>query len=51
MEGTFSERIEAEIRRGEIDSPAAEEAAQLEGWIRDGVPAPDATARRFKDNS
>ncbi|MFF2300707.1 hypothetical protein [Arthrobacter sp. NPDC058127] len=51
MESTFSERIEAEIRRGEIDSPAAEEVAQLEGWFRDGVPTPGATARRLKDNS
>lgn len=49
MERTFSDRIEAEIRRGEIDSPAAEEVAQLEDWMSHGAPAPGTPARRLRD--
>lgn len=49
MENSFSERIEAEIRRGEIDSPAAEEVAQLEVWLAAGAPAPGTPALRLRD--
>ena len=44
---TFADRIETEIRRGEIDSPAAEERAQLERWLADGARAPGAPAEQF----
>lgn len=50
-EPAFSDRIEAEIHRGMIDSPAAEEAAQLEGWMTHGAPTPGTPAQRFKDKA
>lgn len=50
-EPTFSDRIEAEIHKGGIDSPAAEEAAQLERWMTHGAPTPGTPARRFKDKA
>lgn len=48
---TFSDRIEAEIHRGVIDSPVAEEAAQLERWMTHGAPTPGTPAHRFKDKA
>lgn len=47
---TFADRIEAEIRRGEIDSLAAEERAQLEHWLAEGAQAPGAPATRFSED-
>lgn len=49
MERPFTDRISAEIRRGEIDSPAAEEVAQLESWMTHGVAMPETPARRLRD--
>lgn len=49
MENSFPERIEAEIRRGEIDSQAAEDIAQMEAWLAAGAPAPGTPARRLRD--
>lgn len=46
-EPTFSDSIEAEIHRGRINSPAAEEVIQLESWMR-GTPTPGTPAHRFK---
>jgi len=51
MERAFSERIKAEIHRGGVDSPAAEEAAQLERWMTHGAPTPGTPAHRFKDKA
>lgn len=51
MERTFSDRIKAEIRRGKIDSPAADEIAQLERWLTHGAPTPETPAHRFKDKA
>jgi hypothetical protein len=48
---TFSDRIEAEIRRGEIDSLAADEVAQLERWMTHGAPRSGTPARRLKDKA
>jgi hypothetical protein len=42
---TFADRIEAEVRRGKIDSPAAEERAQLELWLAEGVIVLDILSR------
>lgn len=50
IEHTFADRIEAEIRRGKIDSPAAEERAQLEHWLIAGAPTPGTPAERFGDS-
>jgi hypothetical protein len=50
-EPTFSDRIEAEIPRGRINSPAAEEVIQLEGWMTRGTPTPGTPAHRFKDKA
>ena len=50
-ETTFSDRIEGEIHRGGIDSPAAVVAAQFEGWMTHGAPTPGTPAHRFKDKA
>lgn len=49
MERSFSDRIQAQVQRGKIDSPEAEERAKLEHWISDGVPVPGAPAERIAD--
>lgn len=49
MERSFSDRIEAQVQRGKIDSPEAEERAKLERWMRDGLPLPGEPAERIAD--
>lgn len=49
MESSFSDRIEADIRRGIIASVEDEERAQLERWIVYGVNNPEGAATRFAD--
>jgi hypothetical protein len=51
VERAFSDRIEAEIHRGKIDSPAADEVARLERWMTLGAPTPGTPAHRFKDKA
>jgi len=46
-DGEFGERIAAEVKRGTLDSPGAEEAARLERWMRDGAPDPDSPTERW----
>lgn len=49
MERSFTDRIAADMRRGEFGSTAAEEVAQLERWVVDGAPDPEAPAARFRE--
>lgn len=51
MESSFSDRIEADIRRGKIASADDEERAQLEAWFNDGVPTVEELAARFSLHS
>lgn len=51
MDRPFSPRIEAEIRRGKIDSAQAEESAQLEQWMVAGAPTPRKAAEPFNNNT
>jgi len=48
MERSFSDRIEAEIRRGQIHTPNDEERAQLEHWLITGAPTPGEPISRFE---
>ena len=50
MELSFTDRIEAEIRRGQIHSPEDEERAQLENWLDQGVPEMGTPARRLTND-
>lgn len=47
MEKSFSDRIEADIRRGAISSVEDEERDQLERWLADGMPATGTIAARL----
>lgn len=47
MENSFSNRIEAEIRRSKVVSADDEERTELERWLVSGAPCVDAPADRY----